>query len=111
PFAPLLRAIGECALYLPDHIARRKRDRARISFHNQTRVAFLLTGHHMVDNHWTTCSNRFLDRSAAGLADEEMILLQHARQFISPADDLCLVTIDRSFNRGPEFVSTTNGHC
>ena len=64
----------------------------------------------MVDDHRTFCSNRFLHRRAPGFADEQMVLVHHAGEFVRPANELYWVPICGGVNVGPEFISAADCH-
>ena len=53
-------------------------------------------------------SDRFLHRRATGFPDEQMAFVQHPREFIGPANDLCRGTVCRRFDSRPKFIGTAN---
>jgi hypothetical protein len=72
PFQPLLGAIGKRSTYGGGNFQRRCRERSGLFFDNQPGIALLLPRDNLRNDHRSSGRERFLDGSAACLADEKM---------------------------------------
>jgi len=101
--------IGKCSLNLRNDLSRRAGDHARVCFDNQARIAFLLAGDDVIDDHGTSGRDCFLNRCPAGFADKQMAGPKHARKLIRPADDVDLAITDCGFDCTPQSLITSDG--
>ena len=87
----------------------RKRDRAGVGFDNQARVAFLLAGNDVINDHRTSRRDCFLNRRAAGFGDEDVIFTKQSRHFVGPAVNVDLAIACGTLNRAAKTFIATNG--
>src|SRR5216117_1175355 len=60
----------------------------RICFNDESRVTFFLPGNDVIDDHRASSGDSFLDRSATGFTNEQMISAKQTRHLIGPTENI-----------------------
>ena len=87
PFLPEPGLVGKRLVDEFGHLAVAFRHRAEAVFGDQSRIAFLLAGDDLVDDHRAARGDGFLHASAAGFADDEVAAQHQLRHLVGPAED------------------------
>ena len=100
PFVPLRGAFGKGLFHQFGDFAVFLPDRAEVRRRNQFRVAFLLAGNDLVDDHRAARGDGFLHGRAARLADDQMMRQHQFGHLIRPAEHAHAVGVfARPFNQ------------
>ena len=62
----------------------------------------------MIDDHRTPGGDRFLDRCAAGFANQNVIFAKQPRHFLSPSKQMDFLIADGILNRTTKFFVATD---